>query len=78
MLQCKVFEPLVKVLQLADGDGPSMATMYGEIVSAKKDIMLAVENSEKDYLVITNAMDGKMRGSLDSPLHMAAYMLNPK
>jgi hypothetical protein len=48
MLQCKVFEPLVKVLQLADGDGPSMATMYGEIISAKKGIMLAVENSKKD------------------------------
>ncbi|XP_020195159.1 uncharacterized protein [Aegilops tauschii subsp. strangulata] len=74
----KVFEPLVKVLRLADGDGPSMASMYGELISAKREIKVAVENSEKHYLVITNAMNTKMSGRLDSPLHMAAYILNPK
>ena len=78
MLPCKVFEPLVKVLRLADGDGPSMASMYGELISAKREIKVAVENSEKDYLVITNAMNTKMSGRLDSPLHMIAYILNPK
>ena len=78
MLPCKVFEPLVKVLRLADIDGPSMASMYGELISAKKEIKAAIENSEKDYLLITNAMHTKMSGRLDSPLHMAAYILNPK
>ncbi|KAM0848438.1 hypothetical protein ACQ4PT_054381 [Festuca glaucescens] len=72
-----VFEPLVKVLRLADSDGQSMASMYGEIIEAKKAIMLAVENSEKDYRVITTAMESKMNGRLDTPLHMAAYVLNP-
>ena len=77
MLQCKVFEPLVKVLRLADSDGQSMASMYGEIIEAKKAILLAVENSEKDYKIIATAMEGKMNGRLDTPLHMAAYALNP-
>jgi hypothetical protein len=77
ILPCKVFEPLVKLLRLADSDGPSMASMYGELIGAKKSIMAVVENSEKDYLVITKAMDTKMKGRLDSPLHIAAYMLNP-
>ncbi|KAM0910791.1 hypothetical protein ACQ4PT_013919 [Festuca glaucescens] len=73
----KVFEPLVKILRLADGDGQSMASMYGEIIEAKKAIMIAVENSEKDYRVITTAMESKMNGRLDTPLHMAGYALNP-
>ena len=68
----------MKVLRLADGDGPFMASMYGELISAKREIKVAVENSEKDYLVITNAMNTKMSGRLDSPLHMIAYILNPK
>jgi hypothetical protein len=54
-----------------------MASMYGEIIEAKKAIMLAVENSEKDYKLITTAMESKMNGRLDTPLHMAAYVLNP-
>ncbi|KAM0863341.1 hypothetical protein ACQ4PT_044662 [Festuca glaucescens] len=74
----KVFEPLVKLLRLADSDGPSKVTMYGELLSTKKAIMAAVENSEKDYLMIIQAMDMKMKGRLDSPLHIAAFMLNPK
>ena len=44
----------MKVLRLADGDGPSMASMYGELISAKREIKVAVENSEKDYLLIPN------------------------
>lgn len=73
----KVFEPLVEVLWLADGDGQSMASMYGEIIEAKKAIMIAVESSEKDYRVIATAMESKMNGRLDTPLHMAGYALNP-
>ena len=76
MLQCKVFETLVKVLRLDDSDGQSMTSMYGEIIEAKKAILLAVENSE-DYKIITTAMESKMNGRLDTPLHMAAYALNP-
>ena len=67
----------MKLLRLSDSDGQSMASMYGEIIEAKKAIMLAVESSEKDYGVITSAMESKMNGRLDTSLHMAAYALNP-
>ena len=77
MLQCKVFETLVKVLRLDDSDGQSMTSMYGEIIEAKKAILVAVDNSDKDYKAITTAMESKMNGRLDTPLHMAAYALNP-
>lgn len=30
----------MKVLRLADADGPSMASMYGELITAKKDIKM--------------------------------------
>ncbi|XP_040255209.2 uncharacterized protein [Aegilops tauschii subsp. strangulata] len=73
----KVFEPLVKLLRLADSDGQSMASMYGQIIETKKAIVLAVEGSEKDYKVITTAMESKMDGRLDTKLHMATYALNP-
>ena len=54
-----------------------MASMYGEIIEAKKAILVAVDNSDKDYKAITTAMESKMNGRLDTPLHMAAYALNP-
>ncbi|XP_045085622.2 uncharacterized protein [Aegilops tauschii subsp. strangulata] len=73
----KVFEPLVKLLRLADSDGQFMASMYGQIIETKKAIMLVVESLEKDYKVITTAMESKMNGRLDTILHMAAYALNP-
>ena len=76
-LEWNVFEPLVKILRLANGDGQSMASMYGEIIEAKKAILVAVDNSDKDYKAITTAMESKMNGRLDTPLHMAAYALNP-
>ena len=44
----------------------------------RSEMKAAIENSEKDYLLITNAMDTKMSGRLDSPLHMVAYILNPR
>ncbi|KAI5022004.1 hypothetical protein ZWY2020_058734, partial [Hordeum vulgare] len=71
------FRALVKLLRLVDSDGQSMAFMYGQIVETKKAIMLGVESSERDYKVITTAMESKMNGSLDTTLHMAAYVLNP-
>ena len=58
----------MKILQLADSDGQSMASMYGEIIEAKKAILVAVDNSDKDYKLITTAMESKMNGRLDTPL----------
>ncbi|CAN1774730.1 hypothetical protein LINPERHAP1_LOCUS13061 [Linum perenne] len=74
----KVFEPLVKVLRLVDGDvKPSMGFVYGEIVKAKREIKEAFGNVEIRYKEVMAIVDKKMRGRLDGPLQLTAYMLNP-
>ena len=74
----KVFEPLVKVLRLVDGDvKPSMGFVYGELLKAKKEIKEAFGNVERNYKEVMAIVDKKMKDRLDSPLHVAAYMLNP-
>ena len=74
----RVFEPLVKVLRMVDGDvKPSMAFLYGEIRKAKKEIMEAMNNIENNYNPIIDIIDKKMKDRLDSPLHLTAYFLNP-
>jgi hypothetical protein len=74
----KVFEPLVKVLRLVDGDvRPSMGFVYGEIVKAKKEIKEAFGNVELRYKDVMAIVDKKMKNRLDAPLHMSAYLLNP-
>ncbi|CAN6908821.1 unnamed protein product [Brassica oleracea] len=74
----KVFSPLVKVLRLADGEKvPSLGFIFGEILEAKKSIKEASDHLEKNYLPVFRIIDEKMKGRLDTPLHMAAYFLNP-
>jgi len=77
----RVFEPLVKVLRMVDGDiKPSMAFLYGEILKAKKEIIVAVGNVDRSgtlYHSIIAIIDAKMKDRLDCPLHKAAYFLNP-
>ncbi|CAN1774032.1 hypothetical protein LINPERHAP1_LOCUS12776 [Linum perenne] len=74
----KVFEPLVRVLRLVDGDvKPSMGFVYGELVKAKRDIQEALGNVESRYKDVMTIVNKKMSGRLDAPLHLTAYMLNP-
>ncbi|KAL5793401.1 hypothetical protein ACOSP7_001995 [Xanthoceras sorbifolium] len=74
----KVFAPLVKVLRLVDGDRkPAMGFVYGELVQAKEEIKVALNNVERNYRPILNIIDAKIKGRLDSSLHLAAYFLNP-
>ena len=77
----RVFEPLVKVLRMVDGDvKPSMAFLYGEILKAKEDIKVAIGNIPGAvglYSSIMEIIDVKMKNRLDCPLHKAAYFLNP-
>ncbi|XP_062222565.1 uncharacterized protein LOC133921624 isoform X1 [Phragmites australis] len=77
----RVFEPLIKVLRMVDGDiKPSMAFLYGEIQKAKKEIMVGIGNADKTghlYNNVIEIIDAKMKDRLDSPLHLAAYFLNP-
>lgn len=74
----ELFKPLVKVLRLVDGDWrPSMAFVYGEIKEAKNEIIKVCKNSKETYEPILEIIDSKMKGRLDSPLHLAGYLLNP-
>ncbi|CAO2038512.1 unnamed protein product, partial [Urochloa humidicola] len=79
----RVFEPLVKVLRMVDSDiKPSMAFLYGEIVKAKEQIKVAIRNIDKPvnlalYNNVIEIIDNKMKDRLDSPLHLAAYLMNP-
>ncbi|CAN6817754.1 unnamed protein product [Brassica oleracea] len=78
MVILKVFSPLVKVLRLADGEKvPSLGFIFGEILEVKKSIKEASDHLEKNYLPVFRIIDEKMKGRLDTPLHMAAYFLNP-
>jgi hypothetical protein len=73
-----VFEPLVKVLCLVDGDvKTSMGFVYGEIVKAKKEIKEVYGNVASRYKDAIDVVEKKMKDRLDSPLHLAAYLLNP-
>ncbi|WVZ56003.1 hypothetical protein U9M48_006593 [Paspalum notatum var. saurae] len=79
----RVFEPLVKVLRMVDGDvKPSMAFLYGDILKAKKDILVGLGNVDKAatqnlYKSIIEIIDTKMTGRLDGSLQLTAYFLNP-
>nr|KAJ0214155.1 hypothetical protein LSAT_V11C400201400 [Lactuca sativa] len=74
----KVFAPLVKVLRMVDADRkPSMGFVYGEIQNAKQEIINALGNNKKAYEPIMDIISKKMKGRLDTPLHLTAYLLNP-
>ena len=73
-----VFEPLVKVLRLVDGDvRTSMGFLYGELLKAKRQIEEAFGNVEARFKDVIAIIDKKMNGRLDSSLHLTAYLLNP-
>jgi len=77
-LTLTVFEPLVKVLRLVDGDvRPSMGFLYGQLLKAKRQIKEAFGNVEARFKDVIAVIDKKMNGRLDSPLHLTAYLLNP-
>ncbi|CAN1855903.1 hypothetical protein LINPERHAP1_LOCUS41898 [Linum perenne] len=74
----KVFEPLMKVLEMVDGDvKPSMGFVYGQLVMAKREIQEAFGNVESRYKDVMAIVNKKMSGRLNAPLHLTAYMLNP-
>ena len=73
-----VFEPLFKVLRLADGDvKASMGFIYGELLNAKREIKEVFGNNETRFKDVLAVIEKKMKGRLDSPLHLTANLLNP-
>jgi hypothetical protein len=60
-LTLAVFEPLVKVLRLVDGDvNPSMGWVYGELLKAKREIKEAFGNVQSRYNEVMEVIDKKM------------------
>ena len=53
-----------------------MAFLYGELKQAKEEIKEAFKKVETNYHPILAIIDAKSEGRLDSPLHLAAYVLN--
>ena len=64
-LTLAVFEPLVKVLCLVDGDvKPSMGFVYGELLKAKREIKEAFGNVESRYKEVIDIIEKKMKEDL--------------
>lgn len=72
-----VWEPLVKVLRIVDGDMPAMGYLYEGIERAKITIKLYYKGIEEKYLPIWEIIDRRWSMQLLSPLHTAAASLNP-
>ncbi|KAI0498719.1 hypothetical protein KFK09_019609 [Dendrobium nobile] len=73
----KVIKPLLAVLHQVDGEErPSMGYFYDSMEKAGKGIISAFDNKESDYHPYLDVID-KVREELHSPLHFAAYYLNP-
>lgn len=74
----KVFTPLVKVLRMVDADWkPSMGFVYGELIKAKEEIKGVLGGNKKAYESVIKIIETKMKGRLDSVMHLTAYLLNP-
>ncbi|XP_029128921.1 uncharacterized protein LOC109806898 [Cajanus cajan] len=70
----KVFEPLVKVLRLVDGDEkPTMGFIYEAIDRAKQ----SIQKSSRYYSQYQEIIDKRWR-FMHSDLHSAGYFLNPQ
>jgi hypothetical protein len=73
-----VFQPLVKLLRLVDGDvKPTMGFLFGELIKVESEIKQRYGNMEARYKDGMDIVDKKLKGRLGSPLHLAAYLLNP-
>ncbi|WOK97096.1 hypothetical protein Cni_G05804 [Canna indica] len=72
-----IVNPLITVLNLADSaERPSMGYIYDAIEKAKKEIIIAFDNNESDYLPYLDIIN-HVQDEFHSPLHAAAYYLNP-
>lgn len=74
----KVTKPLLSVFHLMDyEENPSVGYVYDAMEKAKKSIVVAFNHQESDYLPYLEVIDHIWKEELHSPLHAAAYYLNP-
>lgn len=73
----KVSKPLLSILHLMDcEERPYIGYVYDAMDKAKKSIIAAFHNKETDFMPYLNVIDQWQEDS-HSPLHAAAYFLNP-
>ncbi|KAJ8630942.1 hypothetical protein MRB53_024265 [Persea americana] len=73
----KVSKPLITVLHIADSEErPSMGFIYDAMEKAKRSIVAAF-NKESDYRAYLEVINHIWEEKIHSPLHAAAYYLNP-
>ncbi|KAL2238042.1 UNVERIFIED_CONTAM: hypothetical protein Sindi_0995900 [Sesamum indicum] len=73
----KIAGPLVKVLQLVDGERkPPMGYIYEAMDRAKEAIAASFSNNEEKYKDVFALIDARWNVQLHRPLHAAGYYLN--
>ncbi|XP_068650976.1 uncharacterized protein [Aristolochia californica] len=74
----KVTKPLTMVLHIANSEErPSIGYIYEAMDNVKRDIKLAFSGKAPDYLPYLKVIESIWEEQLHSPLHAAAYYLNP-
>ncbi|KAK4836636.1 hypothetical protein QYF36_025628 [Acer negundo] len=74
----KVTKPLLSVLHLMESEErPSVGYIYDAMEKAKKSIVEAFDDKEFDLMPYLKVIDHKWQEEFHSPLHAAAYYLNP-
>ena len=74
----KVVEPLVKVLQLVDGERLAIGFIYEAMDQAKDQIKKAYKDKVAKYGPILAIIDERWNNQLHRPIHAARYFLNPR
>eukprot|EP00253_Pinus_taeda_P004357 PITA_04357 len=78
---CAISEPLVKVLQLVDGEKPAMGYLYEAMDRAKEAIRAYYADKGDEGLekqqVIWRVIDQRWNNTLHRPIHAAGVYLNP-
>lgn len=72
-----VWEPLVKILRIVNGDMPAIGYLYEAIEKAKIMIKMYYKGIEERYLPVWEIIDHRWSMQLLSPLYAAAASLNP-
>ena len=78
---CTISEPLVRVLQLVDGEKPAMGYLYEAMDRAKEVIRTYYADKGDKGLekqqVIWRVIDQRWNNTLHRPIHAASIYLNP-
>eukprot|EP00253_Pinus_taeda_P027212 PITA_27212 len=74
----KLAEPLVKVLQLVDGERLAMGFIYEAMDQAKEQIKTVYKDRVAKYESIWAIIDERWNNHLHRPIHAAGYFLNPR